>query len=516
MSKNSIIKGTLILTLAGFLTRIIGFFYRIYLSNALGAENMGLYQLIFPLYGICYTLYASGLQTSISRMIASELGKKDASKRKSLARILRTGLFTSLSIAITLSIIVFFFSDFIATRLLAEPDCASSVKLLAIVFPFCGVTACINGYYYGFKKTGVPASTQLIEQVVRVIFVLTFASVVGKGNTSITCEVAVLGLIVGEIGSMFYNVFCMIVKKPRRAKYILLNKTANDRGIFVELMKLAVPLTSNRLLISILNSVESVLIPIMLRQAGLSTSEALSVFGVLVGMALPFIFFPSAITNSLAVLLLPTISEAQAQKNDRLISKTTELAFKYCLIIGILSTGIFITFGNTLGESIYHSAMAGNFIVTLAWLCPFLYLTTTLSSIINGLGKAHVTFINSVVGLTIRILFVIFAVPKYGISGYLVGVLFSQLAISTLDFLAILRNIKISFDAVNWVLIPGVAVGLLSYIFTKLYQILIVTTSINKILLVLVSAIVFAVVFLILLLITKTISIKEFSQTKDS
>jgi len=66
MSKNTIIKGTLILTFAGLLTRLIGFFYRIFLSKALGAETLGLYQLIFPVYGICFTIYASGIQTAIS------------------------------------------------------------------------------------------------------------------------------------------------------------------------------------------------------------------------------------------------------------------------------------------------------------------------------------------------------------------------------------------------------------------------------------------------------------------
>ncbi|WP_312495517.1 oligosaccharide flippase family protein, partial [Anaerosporobacter sp.] len=102
MSKNSIIKGTLILTIAGFATRIIGFFYRIYLSNLLRPEDMGVYQLIFPVYGICFTLYASGIQTSISRLVAAEIGKHDTSNLK---RILRTGMTFSLLIAITLSIL---------------------------------------------------------------------------------------------------------------------------------------------------------------------------------------------------------------------------------------------------------------------------------------------------------------------------------------------------------------------------------------------------------------------------
>ena len=100
MSKNSIIKGTLILTIAGFATRIIGFFYRIFLSNILTPEEIGVYQLIFPVYAICFTLYGSGIQTALSRLIASEIGKQDTDNLK---RILRTGITFSLTIAFTLS-----------------------------------------------------------------------------------------------------------------------------------------------------------------------------------------------------------------------------------------------------------------------------------------------------------------------------------------------------------------------------------------------------------------------------
>lgn len=128
MSKNSIIKGTLILTIAGFATRIIGFFYRIFLSNIMKPEDMGVYQLIFPVYGLCFTLYASGIQTSISRLIAAEIGKHDTSNLK---RILRTGMLFSFTIAITLSILLNRNASFIATNILLESRCAGSLKILS-------------------------------------------------------------------------------------------------------------------------------------------------------------------------------------------------------------------------------------------------------------------------------------------------------------------------------------------------------------------------------------------------
>ena len=85
--KNShLFKGTLILTLAGFITRIIGFF-RIFLSNTMGAERLGIYQLIFPVYGICFTIYATGIQSAISRLVAFELGKKNPNNIYKILRL---------------------------------------------------------------------------------------------------------------------------------------------------------------------------------------------------------------------------------------------------------------------------------------------------------------------------------------------------------------------------------------------------------------------------------------------
>ena len=94
--QSNILKGTIILTLAGFATRVIGFLYKIFLSKAMGAEWLGIYQLIFPVYGIAFTIYATGIQTSISRLVASEMGKRNY---KNVGKILRLGLLLSFSLA---------------------------------------------------------------------------------------------------------------------------------------------------------------------------------------------------------------------------------------------------------------------------------------------------------------------------------------------------------------------------------------------------------------------------------
>ncbi len=511
IKRSNIVKGTLVLTLAGFITRFIGFFYRIFLSNTMGAELIGIYQLIFPVFGICYTIFAAGIQTSISRLVAGEIGKRNP---KNVNKILRISVFLSISLAVVLSFLIYYYADFIAWRFLMEKRSAASLRILALAFPFCGITACINGYYYGLKKAGVPAITQLVEQFARVIVVYIVAFYIGNGDGKVTCELAVIGVVIGEIASCFYNIVSLYVSRsPSRLIVSGPDPNATEsrrRKILKDLLQLSVPLSANRLLLSILHSIEAILIPAMLRRYGLSTQEALIIYGVLNGMSLPFILFPTAVINALAVLVLPTVSEAQAVNNDRLIEKTTEISIKYSLIIGIISTGLFIIFGNDLGNSVFHNESSGAYLVILAWLCPFIYLTTTLGSIINGLGKTHVTFINSVIGTVCKILLIMFLIPAQGINGYLIALLIGQLIITGLDGFAVIKYVKFSLDSVNSVVKPTLVTILCCLVFNMAYEYTKKVTHTNEVILLLTFCFLLCATSMALLTLFGSVSKKDF------
>lgn len=175
--KNAILKGTILLTITGLITRVLGFYYRICLADALGAEYLGIYQLIFPVYGICYTLYASGIQTAVSKLVAEENSRGNVSLTSCL---MRRSMLLSFGISLVLSVLVYGSATPCARYFLMEPRAADSLQILSLVFPFCAITACINGYYIGCKKTAVPAFTQLLEQLVRIGFVLYLVTLPGR------------------------------------------------------------------------------------------------------------------------------------------------------------------------------------------------------------------------------------------------------------------------------------------------------------------------------------------------
>jgi len=153
-------------------------------------------------------------------------------------------------------------------------------------------------------------------------------------------------------------------------------------------------------------------------------------------------------------MLLPDVAEAQAASNTNRIQRTSKVTIQYCLILGILCTGIFLCFGDDMGSIIFNSPLSGDFVVTLAWICPFLYLSTTLTSILHGLGKTTVTFLHSLASIFIRIAFILLCVPRFGIQGYLCGLLAGQLTMTFLNYLVLNLYIPISISLYHWVVKP--------------------------------------------------------------
>ncbi len=446
-----LITGTAILTLTGLVSRFIGFFYRIFLSNVFGAEGMGIYQLISPVLALSFSLTVSGIQTAISKYVANETSTRDY---KNSFRTLWAGFLLAMALSIACALTIYLYADQIAVTFLLEKRTAPLLRIIALSIPMASVHSCINGYFYGIRKTAIPAFSQLAEQVCRVGSVYLIYFVCRKHGFVPTISFAVTGLVIGESASMIVSVVAILA----RAHHVFPNSKSAGRSFFHQhrptpvsgnarrqaslplsavisvyrritgqLLRLAVPLSANRLILNLLQSVEAIYIPNRLMAYGLDNADALGVYGVLTGMSLPLILFPSAITNSISVLLLPIVSEADANGNQAAVKRAILTSIRSCLLLGFACTAMFLLFGRTAGRLLYGSELAGSFILTLSFLCPFMYIASMLNSILNGIGKTIQTFLFSVISLLLRLLFVFFAIPRFGIQGYLWGMLASQM-----------------------------------------------------------------------------------------
>ena len=437
--KSNIIKGTLILSAASILSRIIGFIYRIYLADILGEKLLGTYQLIFPIYVLCFTIYGAGMQSAISQVTATFSGRPDTSvddktskhlKRKNNLtsnNILLTGIIISLTLALSLSVIINLNSNWIACHILMVPDCDIYLKLLTYLFPFCSISACICGFQYGLENAKPPAIAGIIEQFTRILFVFIVQRFFS--DKEICCQIAVYGLTVGEFFGFVYNIYSLKYKKKTSENKTLTkrkNKISFNES-FKVLFPVFISLTSIKLTISLLHSVESIFIPAALVKYGYTTNEALSVYGIYSGMAMPFILFPATITMAISTMLLPAVSKAHSSGNKKQIKKLIRRTSYFCLVTGMSATVFFLLFGNTCANLFFHNELAGRYLTILSFLCPFLYLNMTYSSILNGLGKPHMTFVITVICTLIKILSLIFFVPDYGMIAYIFASLVSEI-----------------------------------------------------------------------------------------
>ena len=421
--KHKMIRGTLILTSAGLLSRFMGFFFRIFLSHAFGEESVGLYQLVFPVYSLCFSLGTAGIQTALSRTVAR---KVSMGRPEDARNVLYAGLAVTVSFSLAEVIFIQQNAGMIAQRFLGDIRCTELLLIISYARPCASVHSCICGYSYGLQQTKTPAVSQLVEQTARISSVLIFFFLLRESGRTPSVSLAVAGIVIGEFASALYSAR-------------MFSGTGGNRGYFSadlfgksfrELIPLSLPLTANRAVVTLLQSIEAVSIPACLRAYGHGTGDTLIIYGVLTGMALPCILFPSAVTNSVGVMLMPAVAEKQASGNRTGMMHLIRRAAGGCFLLGMACCLFFLIFGTFIGNILFHSDTAGKFIVTLAWICPFLYTNSALISTINGLGKTLFTFLINTSGLVIRIASVFLVIPHFGIQGYLWGLLLSQFIVS--------------------------------------------------------------------------------------
>ncbi|MDD3278798.1 MAG: oligosaccharide flippase family protein [Lachnospiraceae bacterium] len=431
--KKTIVYGTAILSITGFMSRLIGFFYKIFLSQTIGAAEIGIFQMIIPAYTLALTLCVGGISTVMARMIAASSIHTDSDEGWS---ILLTGTFVSAMLALLVSMLMHLFSHNIARYYFKDSSHADILRILSWSVLPSSLHSCLMSYYYAKKKAVCPAIAQFLEQIVRVLSSLLLYAFFCSRQLLCDATLPAVSILFGELASCQYSLL-MIFREAHKKPH-----SQTPKPGFLQtsgrILSTSLPLTANRVSLMLLQSVEAVLIPRQLQLSGATTQEAFSIYGVFTGMALPLILFPNTLANAASVMLLPGIAEDQAVGNHKSIRKTTRAAMTLCLLTGGAAAVFFLFFGKSLGLLLFGSLQAGLFLQILSFISPFLYLNATLSGILHGLGKTGASFVIGSSGLTLRILFVLFAIPVFGIRGYLYGILASEL-LSCLITLLFLR-----------------------------------------------------------------------------
>ncbi len=430
--------GTALLTGAGIISRILGFFYRIFLSRTIGASGLGLYQLIFPVFTLCLAISASGIQTAISHFVA---------EKKNSKQYLWVGLLLSVSISIILAVIIFYLAPWIASEILGESRSEELLKVMVYALVPASVHSCFNGYYYGKKESVVPSLCQIIEQLARVFGTFLIYMLLLDQGLPMEPIHAVWGLVISELAGLLVNLTAFLGSKnptySAGATQQLSDISHAERNQLLAPLKalgfMAIPLTLNHVLMTLSHSLENLLLPQQLVAYGYTSDEALSHFGILTGMALSVIFFPSAITNSLSVLLLPRISETKSRGDMCAVLDTIKGALCCGVVLGSLCTFIFLLSADWFGSYIFNDQLAGFYIRILSILCPFMYTSGLLSSIVNGLGHASITLACNLSGCAVRIFAIWFLVPVYGMYAYIISMIIASI-LTTVELIVVVKR----------------------------------------------------------------------------
>lgn len=438
MSGKSFIKGTFILTAAGIATRILGFVFRIFLSRNIGAEGMGIYQLIMPVTAVCFAIGISGLEISVSRFTAYYTFRGERGNARSIA-ILCT--FFSLILCLLCAIAVYLLSGTISAYIFHNPDCAILIRIAAASVPFSCVHCMVCSYYIGREKAGVPAMSQLFEQLVRIGTVYLMVKIYNQSGEPCDAVIGAIGLIVGEIGAAIFCVSVIIFhvgkgKSGISGKSIMYGLRTHGK----EISSTAIPVSLNRLSLHGLQSVEAALIPLMLQSYSLSRSEALSLYGIVTGMAMPIILFPGTLSNSVSQMLLPSMS--RLQDSPEKLRRGSAGAIIFSLAFGFACIIVFVTVGGRLGAYLFNEPTVETYVKILAWLCPFIFISSTFKSILHALGKTTRVFVNNMLSEIINLACVVFMIPRYGIHAYLTGLLISQSVNALLNVVGFYRSTR--------------------------------------------------------------------------
>ncbi|WP_421616846.1 stage V sporulation protein B [Brevibacillus sp. TJ4] len=449
--RQSFFYGTVILILAGGVTKLFGFAHRIVLSRIIGAEGMGLYQMVVPLLYFLITVTTFGLPVAIAKQVAETEASKDS-------RQSRRFLLIALSVACGISLVVcsslYLFSDWLAGLLFADQR-AHVVMLAAIpVIPIASISLVLRGYFQGKQNMIPTAVSQLVEQVARMTVVVIMTVTFLPAGIEYATAGAVGSIIFGELAGLFYVLWQYRRGGRTTASRLLSSKISQSikasAAHIRQLFKVAVPVTMSRMIGSIAYVLEPMIVPFALVLAGFATSEATGLYGQFAGMAVPLLLFPSFLTNSLSVSLVPAVAEAAYQKNAPLVHRRIYQAMRITLVIGAPCTVLLTIFAEPFCALLYGEQhhTVGILLRELAPFSFFLFFQAPLAAALQGLDLAQVVLRNTLVGAVVKTaaMFLFTSRPEFGIHGTVIAMNIGITLVTLLHFASLIKHIGFSIN----------------------------------------------------------------------
>ncbi|WP_240414335.1 stage V sporulation protein B [Paenibacillus periandrae] len=442
MTKQSFLKGTLILLAAGIVNRILGFIPRITLPRLIGAEGVGLYQMGFPFMIVILTLITGGIPIAVAKLIAEAEAENNESR---IRRILRLAMTLTVSLGILFTLASLLGAQWIANHLLTDSRVYYTFLCMTPIIILVGIGSVLRGYFQGRQNMIPTAVSQVAETIIRIFTVLAFAYALLPYGIEYAAAGAMAGVMVGEAVALL--VLFLYYRRSRSqttpfpiakiGSVPLVGRLANLR----QLLKLALPITGSKLVGSCSYFLESILIIRSLAAAGIATKLATAQYGMLQGMIIPILLLPSALTYSLSVSLIPSLSEAAARNDMQTIHNRLHQSLKLALVTGAPFVMIMFVLAEPLCDLMYGQSQIAPMLKMMAPVALFIYFQAPLQASLQALNRPGSALVNTLIGSVIKLALIVGLAgqPQFGILGAVMAININIMLVTVLHWHSVVR-----------------------------------------------------------------------------
>ena len=417
----SFLKGTLILTVASFVVKVIGSLNWIFVSRILGGEGIGLYQMAFPIYFFAMSISQAGVPVAISIITAERVALKDVFGARRVFRISMTLMvFTGL----LFSLLTYFGAGWlIEWQFIRDPRAYMAVVALSPTIFFVTLLASSRGYLQGWQRMTPTAVSQIVEQIFRVLTMVLFASLLLPMGLDYAAAGASLGAFAGAIGGLLVLVYYhwKLDKDIEREYGPNLAPPQGEApaplgAIVRRIFSLALPVSAASIMLPIVSNLDLLIVPQRLEVAGYTVPQATELFGYLTGMAVPLVNLATILTASLAVSIVPAISEARALKDTQRVYNQTAAAVRISNFVCFPAFVVVFVLATPISTLIYNAPGAGPAVLVSSFSIVLLGLHQVSTAVLQGLGHPKINMILAA-AVKVALNWILTAIPWLGIMG---------------------------------------------------------------------------------------------------
>ncbi|SHK07695.1 stage V sporulation protein B [Anaerobranca californiensis DSM 14826] len=459
-AEKSFVKGAVILASAGIITKILGAVYRIPLYNLIGDVGMGYFQMAYPIYAALLAISTAGLPVAISKMVAERMAVGNI---KGAYQILKVALTLMLVTGLFFSLLLYFGAEYYADKILGTPLVVYSLKSIAPGIFLVVIMAAFRGFFQG-NQTMIPtALSQVVEQIIRVITIFYLSWLLLPKGVEFAAAGATFGVVTGSLAGVAVLLIFFLFHRSK-TKELAINKEIlqiSTGQTLKQMLFLALPITLGSLVLPLIQMADATILPRRLQAAGFTREEAAALIGHLTGAAMPLVNVPTLFTIAIAQSLVPSISEANALQNIKLIKSRATLAIKLTLLIGLPSAvGLFVL-AKPISTMLYNDLAVAVPLSIACFAIIFLTLQQTTSALLQGLGKTVIPVVTLLIGVLLKVTLNYFlsAIPIINIKGAAIGTIVSYLVSSTLNLVIFTNTIGLTFSVIDFVIKPLITSG---------------------------------------------------------